>query len=111
MSLARVKVKEMMRLAISPTVEQGKGARHARRYGHPVGDQRRGIVDQAFALEDRDQAAGQSQPRCDAGCSYRVRRGDNRSQRERGRPRHALDQPVRDHGDRDRGREDETDRQ
>ena len=66
-----------------------------------VGDQRGAVVDQALAFEHRHRAPRHAQPADDRGRRDRVGRRDDRPERERRRPRQAVDQRVGDHHDRD----------
>ena len=54
-----------------------------RRDRDPVGDQRRRVVDEALALEDRDDPARHAEPAEDGRRGHRVRRRDDRPERER----------------------------
>ena len=57
-----------------------------RRDGDAVGDQRRRVVDQALALEDRDDPARDAEPAQDRGRRHGVGRRDDGAQGERRRP-------------------------
>ena len=86
-------------------------ARHRRRDGRAVEDQRRRVVHEALALEDHDHAARHRQPRDDGRRGHGVRRRDDRAERDGDRPRHAREQHARGDRHRRRRREHEPDRQ
>ena len=66
-----------------------------------VGDERGRVVDQALALDDVDDPPRHAEPAQDRRGGDRVGGGDDRAERERRRPRDAVDQRVRDDRDRD----------
>ena len=65
----------------------------------PVGDERRAVVDQALALDDRDDPPRDRHPAHDRGGGDRVGRGDDGAERERGRPRHVGHERLDHDGD------------
>jgi hypothetical protein len=77
---------------------------------HAVDHQRSAVVDQALALDDRVQAAREPEPPADLDRGQRVRRRDDRPEREGRRPRQPVDQRVRHDRDRARRRDHEPDR-
>jgi hypothetical protein len=68
--------------------------------GEAVGDERGAVVDEALALDQRDQPAGKTQSSSDRGSRCRVRGRDDRSEHEGLGPAEAGDHGVGD--DRDR---------
>ena len=79
--------------------------------GDAVDRQRRRVVQQTLAFEDRHDLPRQSEPRRDRGGGDRVRRRDDGAQRDRDGPRKAGNERVGDHGNRQRRREDQADRE
>ena len=70
-----------------------------------VGDQRGGVVDEALALDHVHQSSWRAEPPHDRRRGHRIRRGDDRAEREGHRPRQ-LDHLVPEDGDHaDRGRD------
>ena len=81
-----------------------------RRDGGPQAHQRRGVVDQRLALEQRDDATGQADPACDGRRGHRVRRRHDRTERERRGERHRQ-QPPRHQAHAERGEDHQPDRE
>ena len=77
----------------------------------PVGDQRGRVVEQALPFQDRHDAVGQAHPTGHGGSGDRIRRRNDRSQRDPDRPRGPGHHGVEDHGHDHRGEQDEPDRQ
>ena len=73
-------------------------------HGEPVGDQRRSVVDQGLALDDRHDPPRHAKPASDRGCRDRIGRRDDRSQHERLGPAEPQ-QAVGRGRDRDHGRQ------
>ncbi len=67
--------------------------------GDAIDQERAGIVEQAFALQDFQDAIGQFHRAQDRGGRCGVRRRDDGPEHDRRRPRQVRHQPVRDHGD------------
>ncbi len=86
-----------------PDERQGR-AGHADRagddgqHGELVEHQRRPVVDQSLALDDRDDPARNTEPLGDRGGGQRIGGRDHRAQHERRRPRQPVDGRVRDPG-------------
>ena len=80
-----------------PGVPEREAAGHDRRHGEAVGDERRPVVDQALALDDRDEPPRNAEPARDRARGDRVGRRDDRAEHERRRPAHAVDHRVGDH--------------
>src|SRR5262249_36748198 len=79
--------------------------------GDPEQDQRRRIIDQALALEDRHDPPRQPDPPGDRGGGDRVRRRDHRAERERGGQRYPRHQQVDGEPDATGGEQHEPDRE
>ena len=79
-------------------------ARHCRRDRGAIEDERRRVVHEALALEDRDHAARHRQPRDDRGGGDGVRRRDDRAECHRDGPGHVGEERARDDRDDRRGR-------
>jgi hypothetical protein len=73
---------------------EGAGGHGAER--EPVGDERGGVVDEALALEDGHDAPRDAEALRDGHGGHGVGRPDDRSERERGAPRQAVQERVRD---------------
>ena len=92
-------------------VERRERAEDDGRDGDAVEDEGRGVVDQALALQDRDDPAGHAQAAQHGRRRDGVRRGHDRPQRERRRPLELLDEQARDEPDGDRREQHEPDRE
>ena len=92
-------------------VEEREGAGDHRGDGEAVGDERGAVVDQALALDQRDQARRQPEPLGDRAGGGRIGRRDDCSEHERLRPAEAGDDCVRDGGDGKHRDEHEPDRE
>ncbi len=79
--------------------------------GELVGDERRAVVHEALALDERDEAARQAEPLRDRRRGRRIGRRDDRSEDEGAPPTEAGDELVRDHRDDHHGAEHEPDGQ
>ncbi len=91
-------------------VRQRKRTGQHCRHGETIGDQRRRVVDQAFAFQNRDDAARDVQALGDRRGGDGVGRRNNRAQHKAGGERQ-LEEIVREQGDYDRGEQDKADRQ
>ncbi len=94
---------------VAGRVEQVEGAAH-RDHGRPVRHQRRAVVDEALALDDRRHVPRHAEAPGDRGRRERIGRRDDGAERERRRPRQPSDRRVRGHRHGDRGEEHERDR-
>ena len=93
------------RLAGAERADQGRGD------GEAEQDQAGGVVEQAFALQQRLQAAGQAHPLQHGAGRDRVGRRDDRAEREAGGKGEGRDQPLRHRRDDKSGEHHRPDRQ
>nr|WP_267128265.1 hypothetical protein [Baekduia soli] len=78
---------------------QRERARDHGRHRELVGDEARGVVDEALALDDGHQAPGRARAHGDLHGRHRVGRRDDRADHERRRPGQPVDEPVGHRGD------------
>ncbi len=95
---------------LAACLEQAEAAGHDGGDRELVRDQRRAVVDEALALDDRDDPVRDTELAPDGGRRDRVGGGDDRAQDERGRPVESQGE-VRHRRDADHRRQDEADRQ
>ena len=74
----------------------------------PEDDKAGGVIDEAFAFEDRHGPFGYPEILKDAGCGYGIGRGDDATQQETQRQGKIGDKPVGKPGHRQRREENET---
>ena len=80
-------------------------------HGGPIGDQRRRIVEQCLAFDERPDDPRRPEPAEDRRGRQRVGRPDDRPERECGRPTQTRDQGVRHDRDEDHREQHQADRQ
>ena len=96
---------------VRPALGQRERPGHGGDDRDPVRDERRRVVDEALALEDRDDPARDAEPLEDRRRGHGVGRRDDRPEGERGRPAEPRDERLGDDGDDDGRDQDEPDRQ
>ena len=84
-------------------------SRHDRHHRNAIEDERRAVVDEALALDDRDEASGDAKPAHDRRRSDRIGRRDDGAEHKRGAPRQPGYCGMGDDGNRDRRRDHEAD--
>ena len=89
-------------------VPEREAAGRDRRDGERVGDERRRVVDQALALDQRHEPPRQAEPRADGRGRDGIGRRDDRADHEAHRPREAADRRVADRRDGEHGHEHEA---
>lgn len=94
-----------------PAIDEREHAGQRGRDGEPVGDQRRGVVDQRLALEDRHDLARHPEALEDARGGDGIRRGHDRAERERRRPAQTGDERLGHDRDHHRREQHETHRE
>jgi hypothetical protein len=77
----------------------GEAVRGDGAYGEAVDEERARVIQQAFALEDCEEAMGRSQRAEHSSCGDGIRWGDHSAQRNRRGPRHRRDDRAGDDGD------------
>ena len=92
-------------------VPDGEAAGDDGDHRHPVEHERRPVVDQALALDDRDDPSRDTEPTRDRGRGEWIGGRDNRAEHKSRAPAQIRDQRMRHDGDADGRRRDEADRE